>query len=124
MTKDPLLITVSFVTSMYRSEHQSENSKLWRLFDRLEEEIRKVGGDADQELDCYQSSVYAIGAAAKPDNSGRCVICNEWVSAQNKPNIIKGLCVGAEYSGDLFCEEHLPQESPLYAALFPFGRNP
>ncbi len=122
MKKDPLLLTVSFVTVMEPKDHLSENSKLWRLFELLEGELRRVTNDADLTVDCYQSSVYAIGAGIEPDNAGRCAICEEWVSAQNKSGTIYGLGVGANYSGDLYCQDHLPEESPVFAKLFPFGR--
>ena len=122
MKKDPILLSVSFVTHMARNDHQSENSKLWRLFERLEDKLRRVTTDADLTVECYQSSVYAIGAGKEPDNSGRCVVCDDWVSAQNRPDVIGELGVGAEHQGDLFCQDHLPAESPVYRELFPFGR--
>ena len=122
MNKDSLVLTVSFVTYMERNDHLSENGKLWRLFERLEDELRRVTSDTDLTVDCYQSSVYAIGAGLEPDNLGKCMICDEWVSAQNKPDIIGELGTGAEYLGDLYCEDHLPEESPVFAKLFPFGR--
>jgi len=77
----------------------------------------------DLEMDCYSSSVYSIGGGREPDNSGRCKICNKWVSAQNRPRIIQGLGIGAVFEDAFYCREHLPEESEAFAKLFPFGRN-
>ncbi len=120
MTEDPLKITTSFVTYMSKQDYISEyDSKLDHLWERIEQEIRKVIDELDLDIDCYGSSVYAIGGGSSPDNSGRCVVCDEWVSAQNQPNIIQGLGIGAEYCGDLYCREHLPKDSPFYTTLNP-----
>jgi hypothetical protein len=119
MTKDPLLIQASFVTYMIRQDHCSQDGKLGQLWERIEKEIRKVVDEFDCELDCYRSSVYGIGAGSNRDNSGHCVVCDEWISAQNKPKILQGLGIGAEHRGDLYCRQHLPEDSPLHTKLNP-----
>lgn len=117
MNQDPLLIKASFVTHMECREYTSGGGKLDRLWDRIESRVREVVDEFGLELECYRSSVYAIGGGLKPDNSGRCAVCNAWVSAQNKPGIIAGLGIGAEYEGKFYCSKHLPRESEMYRVL-------
>ena len=119
MEKDPLIINASFVTYMKNKDHQAAYSKLWHLFGRMEKESREIAKEMEQEVECYQSGVYAFRGSKKASNSGRCVVCDIWVSAQNKPHIIGELDFGAEYCGDFYCHEHLPKYSPLYAKLSP-----
>lgn len=117
MPRDPLLIRVSFVTYMARKEHISPQGKLVHFWEKIEKQIREVAAKFDLQVECYQRSVYSIGQGKAPDNSGRCVVCNEWVSAQNRPNIIGGLGVGAEYRGSVYCADHLPRKSRMYSRL-------
>lgn len=117
MNHDPLLIEIGFVTYMDRREHVASDGKLVQFWDRLQPQIRKVASEFGLELECYSSSVYALGCGLEPDNSGHCAICNAWVSAQNKPEIIGGLGVGAEYEGKFYCSKHLPRESEIYRVL-------
>lgn len=119
MEKDPLVINASFVTYMTKKDHTTEYSKLSHLFVRMEKEIREIAKEMDQDIECYTSGVYAFRASLKDTNSDRCIVCDKWVSAQNKPHIIGELHYGAEYQGDYYCSEHLPKHSPLYARLSP-----
>ena len=122
MEKDSLLLEFSFVTYMDRKDHTTLDGKYMEFSDKIEESIRKVAEEYNLGVDCFRGSIYALGAGRIPekhDNSGRCVNCNEWVSAQNKGNIIGGLGIGAEYDGKLYCQQHLPKESPTYSKLFP-----
>jgi len=119
MEKDSLLLNYSFVTYMDRKDHTTENCKYEELSNKIEEQICKVIDEYGLDVDCFSWNIYALGAGREPDNSGRCIVCNEWVSAQNKDNIFTKLEVGAEYKNELFCQQHLPKESPMYSKLFP-----
>lgn len=104
---------------MARKDHTAAYSKLWHLFDRMEKEIHEIAKEMDQEVECFQSGVYAFRGTLDDTNCDRCIVCDQWVSAQNRPNIIRELADGAEYQGDFYCSEHLPKHSPLYANLSP-----
>jgi len=119
MKKDVLLLGFSFVTYMERQDHISEDGKYMQFADDVQKAISNLASEYGLDLDCASSSLYAVGGGLKPDNSGRCAICNEWVSAQNKDNIIAGLGVGAQYNDKLYCSKHLPKESPMYKKLYP-----
>jgi hypothetical protein len=123
MKKDDLLISYSIVTPMNRNDHISEDGKYMKLSDEIEKAIENVAVKYGQDIEHYSETTYVISTHdaydGKPDNAGRCIRCNKWVSAQNKPNIIIGLGVGAEYESNLYCQQHLPKESPVYKKLFP-----
>lgn len=119
MKKDTLLLNFSFVTYMEREDHISEDCKYTQFADQVQNVISILAAEHGLVMDCISNSIYAVGGGLKPDNSGRCVVCNELVSAQNKANIISGLGIGAEFNEKLYCEQHLPKESPMYRKLFP-----
>lgn len=123
MTHDPLLMNVAFVTYMARDDHLPADGKMVEFWDRIEDQIRKIADEFDLEIDGYRNSVHAFRASIKPNNSGRCVVCNDWISAQNRPNIMQGLGFGAEFQGTLYCMDHLPEESDMFSTFFPFGKN-
>ena len=123
MKKDDLLLSYSFVTPMDRKDHGTEDGKINKFSDEIEKAIKKIAEKFDQDIECLSGSLYVISPHdaydGKPDNAGRCLVCNEWVSAQNKKNIFTELGVGAEYDGELYCQQHLPKESPMYRKLYP-----
>ena len=101
---------------MDRKDHTTENGKFMGLSDKIKEQIRKVADEYELQVEYCSSSIRLLN---EKNNCGRCVICNEWVSAQNKPYIKTELGLGAEYEEKLFCQQHLPKESPMYFKLFP-----
>jgi len=123
MEKDDLLISYSFVTPMNRKDHTTENGKYMEFSDEIMKAIENIAVKYDQDVEQLTNSVYVISPHdaydGKPDNAGRCIVCNAWVSAQNKENIIVELAIGAEYEEKLYCQQHLPKESPTYSKLFP-----
>ena len=120
MEKDSLLLNFSFVTYMGRKEHTTLDGKYMDFGDKIIEQMRKVADEFELQFDCHSASIrFLAGDGIEPDNCGRCVVCNEWVSAQNKEYIISGLGTGAEYKDKLYCQQHLPKESPMYSKLFP-----
>ena len=120
MEKDSLLLRFSFVTYMDRKDHTTENGKFMGLSEKIEEQMRKVADEFGLQFDCHSALIRVlVGDGIEPDNSGRCVVCNEWVSAQNKDNTFVELGTGAEYKDELYCQQHLPKESPMYSKLFP-----
>ena len=116
MEKDSLLLGFSFVTDMDRKDHTTENGKYMDFSEKIEKQICKVADEYEIQVECYSSSIRLLD---EKNNCGRCVICNEWVSAQNKPSIKTELGLGAEYEEKLFCQQHLPKDSPMYSKLFP-----
>jgi hypothetical protein len=123
MKKDTLLINYSIVTAMDRKDHQTEDGKYMDFSDEIEEAIRNVAKKHDQKIEHYSDLVYVLNYenaySNEPDNAGRCIKCDDWVSALNLPNIFTELSSGAEYDGKLYCQQHLPKESPMYSKLFP-----
>lgn len=120
MEKDSLLLNFSFVTYMGRKEHTTLDGKYMDFGDKIIEQMRKVADEFELQFDCHSASLRVlVGDGIEPDNSGRCIVCNKWVSAQNKDNIFTELGVGAEYKNELYCQQHLPKESPMYSKLFP-----
>lgn len=108
---DPLLITANFVTYMGRKDHTTEDGKLHELYFHLEKAIRTAVYEFGQSCDGYNASVLAFSSAKESANADRCTVCDEWISVQNRPEIIPGLVVGAEHDGASYCFDHLPPDS-------------
>ena len=123
MKNDPMQINASFVTYLSEKERHGGDGKLAQLSEDIEEQIRKVVRKLELESDCHSCSFYFIGGVEERKNAGRCKVCDEWVSAQNRPRIIQGLGIGAVHQGEYYCDDHLPEESEAFVKLFPFGRN-
>jgi len=120
MGKDSLLLNFSFVTYMDRKDHTTLDGKYMDFAGKIMEQMQKIADDFDLQFDCCSDSAQVlVGDGIKRDNCGRCVVCNEWVSAQNKDNIFTELGTGAEYKNELYCQQHLPKESSMYSKLFP-----
>ena len=124
MASQSSLLTTTLVIHIDPKELYREDAKLLEQFwDRIEIEVRRIADEMGLEIDHYSNGIYGLGGGIKQDNSGRCVVCNTWTSAQNKPNIIRGLSIGAEYEGALYCMHDLPEASDMFATIFPFGKD-
>ena len=119
MKKDVLLLDFSFVTYMERKDHISLECKYTQFAEEAKEALAKLADKYDLKYENPTYGLYVVGGGLEPDNSGQCEVCNECVSAQNKENAIIGLGVGAEYNNRLYCQQHLPKESPMYKVLYP-----
>jgi len=124
MNVDPLLVTFSFVTYMPRNDHVTLDGKFAKFCNQIDEAILNIAEEYDLDVElsgaaclCLKESPNDRFVGGGNSNYGRCIECGAWTSAQNKDNPIIQLTVGAEYNGDMYCEEHLPVESPMYKNL-------
>lgn len=119
MRKDSyhVLVRTSFVVKMSRAELIPEGAKIWDITDRIQQIIRDVLTEHGLANECLNSSIGSIDGSAEPRNASRCVVCEVWVSAQNRPEIIQELAAGAEYEGAYYCVDHLPKNSEWLKSL-------
>lgn len=121
MKKDDLILSYSFVTSMNRKDHTTLDGKYMMFSEEVEKAIRDIARKHDQNIESFSDSLYLIHHNKEfprdIDNAGKCVTCNEWVSAQNLPNRLTELAYGANYNDKFYCIDHLPEDSPLFLDL-------
>lgn len=116
-TVDPLLITTHFVTYIERAEHLKESARIWALTKHVEKAVEQAVKQFGSPCEGSNAGVYAFKGSTKPTNAGRCKVCGGWVSAQNGPDIIDGLGIGAMHDDEYFCWEHLPEDSEWLRSL-------
>ena len=119
----PFIFSYSFVAHFRKGEIRRCEGDRGAFLDRIEEFIREEAKRFGVDIECQRSSSYAFRCGIVKSNSDRCVICGTWVSAQNKPKIIRELALGAEHEGMFYCDKHLPDEAEAFERLFPYGRE-
>lgn len=116
-----VLVSTSFVMPMKRDDFIPENARVWDIAGRIEDAVRKIVSEFGLESECCKSAIGTIDGSTEPQNARRCATCGKWVSAQNRPDIIAELEIGAEHSGKYYCWGHLPQNSEWLKSLAKFG---
>jgi hypothetical protein len=119
-----VLVRTSFIMPMKREDFIPEKARVWCIAGRIEEAIRGIVSEFGLESECCSSCIGTIDGSLEPQNASRCGICGEWVSAQNRPEIIPELKIGAEHEDEYYCWDHLPQDSEWLKSMPKFGELP
>lgn len=117
MNKDDLILSIDFVTQLDRKDHTTEDGRIFPFFKQINDAIEKIAAQMDMEVEVTHNVVRTIDAGKVKDNAGKCVVCNSWCSAQNRPKILGGLNRGAIYKDKMYCAKHLPRASDIHKKL-------
>lgn len=116
---DPVLIASYIVVNVERSDYLSGTGRFSELLEHLQESVETTVRESGWPGSGVSISTYSFKGSSHPTNSGRCKTCGRWVSAQNRPDIVIGLGIGAAHGNDYFCWEHLPEDSEWLQSLPP-----
>jgi hypothetical protein len=109
---------------MPRNDHVAQDGKFAKFHTQINESILNIAEEYGLDVELSSATCFCLKEnpndrfmGGSYSNHSRCIECGVWTSAQNKDNPIVQLMVGAEYNGDMYCEDHLPVASPMYKEI-------